>query len=122
MKKRKYREGDILFRKGDPADEMFLVGKGRYRVLELDNELRPGQIFGELGLLTPSYHRTQSVECVESGHVLTLPYDEVRALYFENPRFGFYFLQLATGRLLKDKARAEDALAAERAASTANAR
>ena len=50
MKKRKYREGDILFRKGDPADEMFLVGKGRYRVLELDNELRPGQIFGELGL------------------------------------------------------------------------
>jgi hypothetical protein len=54
--------------------------------------------------------------------VLTLPYDEVRALYFENPRFGFYFLQLATGRLLKDKARAEDALAAERAASTANAR
>jgi CRP-like cAMP-binding protein len=122
MKKRKYREGDILFRKGDPADEMFLVGKGRYRVLELDNELQPGQIFGELGLLTPSYHRTQSVECVESGHVLTLPYDEVRALYFENPRFGFYFLQLASGRLLQDKARAEDALAAERAASAANAR
>jgi CRP-like cAMP-binding protein len=122
MKKRKYREGDILFRKGDPADEMFLVGKGRYRVLELDNELQPGQIFGELGLLTPGYHRTQSVECVESGHVLTLPYDEVRARYFENPRFGFYFLQLASGRLLKDKARAEDALAAERAASAANAR
>jgi Cyclic nucleotide-binding domain len=52
MKKRKYREGDILFRKGDPADEMFLVGKGKYRVVELDNELQPGQIFGELGLLT----------------------------------------------------------------------
>ena len=122
MKKRKYRKGDILFRKGDPADEMFLVGKGKYRVLELDNELQPGQIFGELGLLTPGYHRTQSVECVESGHVLTLPYDEVRALYFENPQFGFYFLQLASGRLLEDKARAEEMLAAERAANAANAR
>ena len=122
MKKRKYRKGDMLFRKGDPANEMFLVGKGRYRVLELDNELQPGQVFGELGLLTTGYHRTQSVECVESGHVLTLPYDEVRALYFENPRFGFYFLQLASGRLLQDKARAEDALAAERAASATNAR
>jgi CRP-like cAMP-binding protein len=122
MKKRKYRKGDILFRKGDPADEMFVVGKGRYRLLELDSELQPGQIFGELGLLTPGYQRTQSVECVESGHVLTLPYDEVRALYFENPQFGFYFLQLASGRLLKDKARAEEMLAAERAASAANAR
>ena len=122
MKKRKYRKGDILFRKGDPADEMFLVGKGKYRLLELDNELQPGQIFGELGLLTPGYHRTQSVECVENGHVLTLPYDEVRALYFENPEFGFYFLQVASGRLLGDKARAEEMLAAERAAHAANAR
>jgi CRP-like cAMP-binding protein len=121
MKKRKYRKGDILFRKGDPADEMFLIGKGKYRVLELDNELQPGQIFGELGLLTPGYHRTQSVECVENGHVLTLPYDEVRALYFENPQFGFYFLQLASGRLLRDKTRAEEMLAAERTASAANA-
>jgi CRP-like cAMP-binding protein len=42
MKKRRYRKGDILFRKGDPADEMFLIGKGRYRVLELGNELQPG--------------------------------------------------------------------------------
>ncbi len=122
MKKRKYRKGDILFRKGDPAEELFLIGKGKYRVLELDHELAPGEIFGELGLLTPGYQRTQSVECVENGHVLTLPYDEVRALYFENPQFGFYFLQLASGRLLRDKTRAEDMLAAERAASAATAR
>jgi CRP-like cAMP-binding protein len=121
MKRRNYRKGDMLFRKGDPADELFLASTGKYRVVELDTELRPGQIFGELGLLTPGYHRTQSIECLEDGHVLTLPYDEVRALYFENPRFGFYFLQLASGRLLEDKARAEQMLAAERAARAANA-
>ena len=56
------------------------------------------------------------------SHVLTLPYDPVLALYFENRRFGFCFLQLASDRLLKDKARAEDALAAERAASATNMR
>ncbi len=121
MKRRKYRKGDILFHKGDAADEMFLVANGKYRVVELDAEFQPGQIFGELGLLTPGYHRTQSVECVESGQVLTLPYDELRALYFENPQFGFYFLQLASGRLLEDKTRAEQMLAAERAARAANA-
>jgi len=54
--------------------------------------------------------------------VLTLPYDPVLALYFENRRFGFCFLQLASDRLLKDRARAEDALAAERAASATNMR
>jgi hypothetical protein len=116
MKRRNYQKGDILFRKGDPANEMFLVGKGKYRVVELDNELQPGQIFGEIGLLTPGFMRTQSVECVESGHVLTLPYDEVRALYFENPQFGFYFLQLASARLLEVVSRTEEMLAAERAA------
>src|SRR5215470_9731856 len=114
MKKRNYRSGDVLFRRGDVADEMFLVSKGKYRVPELDQELQPGEIFGELGLLTPGYHRTQSVECVETGHVMTLPYDEVRALYFENPEFGFYFLRLASDRLLQGLARAEDMLAAER--------
>lgn len=119
MKRRKCRKGDVLFRKGDLADEIFLVDNGKFRVVELDNELRPGQIFGELGLLTPGYRRTQSVDCVESGYVLTLPYDEVRALYFENPRFGFYFLQLASGRLLEDKTRAEQMLEAERAARAA---
>ena len=119
MKKRKYRKGDILFRKGDVADEMFLVGSGQFRVIELDNELRPGQIFGELGLLTPGYRRTQSVECVESGHVMTLPYDEVRAIYFENPQFGFYFLQLASSRLLEVVTHTEEMLAAERAAHAA---
>jgi len=119
MKRRKYCKGDVLFRKGDLADEIFLVSKGTFRVVELGAELRPGQIFGELGLLTAGYRRTQSVECLEDGHVLTLPYDEVRALYFENPQFGFYFLQLASGRLLEDKERTEQILAAERAAHAA---
>ena len=116
MKRRNYRKGDILFRKGDFADEMFLVGKGKFRVIELDNELRPGEIFGEIGMLTTGYHRTQSVDCIESGHVLTIPYDEVRALYFENPEFGFYFLRIASQRLLEVVAHAEAKLAAERAA------
>ena len=112
MKRRSYRAGDVLFRKGDIANEMFLVSKGRYRVPELDIELQPGEIFGELGLLTSESRRTQSVECIEAGQVLTLPYDEVRALYFENPEFGFYFLKLSSERLLHRIDRAEEMLAA----------
>ena len=114
MSTRKYRAGDVLFRKGDLATEMFLIVKGRYRVSELNIELEPGQIFGELGLLTSNNRRTASVECIESGHVLTITYDEVRELYFDNPQFGFHFLRLTSNRLLQDLAIAEQALAAER--------
>ncbi|MGH9638013.1 MAG: Crp/Fnr family transcriptional regulator [Candidatus Angelobacter sp.] len=114
MKRRAYRKGQIIFRKGDLADEMFLAAKGKFLVSELNIELRPGQIFGEMGLLTSGSHRIASVECIESGHVLTISYDQVRELYFDNPEFGFYFLRLVGERLLHDLKRAEDSLAAER--------
>jgi len=113
MTRRRYRAGEILFRKGDLADEMFLAVKGRYLVSELNIELQPGQIFGELGLITSGSHRTGSVECIESGHVLTINYDRVRELYFDNPEFGFYFLRLIGERLLQNLKRTEEMLAAE---------
>jgi hypothetical protein len=114
MTKRRYRKGEVLFRKGDNADEMFLAVKGKYLVSELNIELPPGHIFGELGLLTTGYHRTASVECIEAGHVLAISYDKVRELYFENPEFGFYFLRLVANRLLEDLRLVENKLAAER--------
>jgi hypothetical protein len=115
MTRRKYQQGSFLFRKGDPAEEMFLVVKGRYRVPELGIEFVAGQIFGELGLLTPGNQRTQSVECSETGAVLAITYDKVRELYFENPEFGFYLLQLISGRLLREVARLEQLVAIEHA-------
>jgi len=114
MTKRKCRAGDLLFRKNDLADEMFLPVKGTFRIPELDKTIRSGEIFGELGLLTSEQRRTQSVECIEAGHVLTITYDKVRELYFENPEFGFYLLRLTSDRLLQEVARLERALAAER--------
>ncbi|HEY2184287.1 MAG TPA: cyclic nucleotide-binding domain-containing protein [Xanthobacteraceae bacterium] len=114
MTKRKCRTGDVLFRKNDLANEMFLSVKGRYRIPELDKTMRPGEIFGELGLLTSEQRRTQTVECIEAGHVLSITYDKVREIYFENPEFGFYLLRLTSDRLLQEVARLERALATER--------
>jgi CRP-like cAMP-binding protein len=101
----------LLFRKNDLASEMFLAVKGTYRIPELNKTFQPGEIFGELGLLTSEQRRTQSVECIESGHVLAITYDKVRELYFENPEFGFYFLRLTSDRLLQQVAHLESILA-----------
>jgi CRP-like cAMP-binding protein len=114
MTKRKCRKGEVIFRKGELAESMYVAAKGKYLVSELNIELRPGQVFGEMGLITSGSQRTQSIECIEAGHLLSISYDKVRELYFENPEFGFYFLRLVGERPLQNLKRVEDMLAAER--------
>lgn len=107
MAQRKLKKGDIIFRKGDKANEMFVAVSGKFRVKELDIELRPGVLFGEIGFLSSSKTRTQTVDCVESGHVLTITYDSLLELIFTNPEFGYYFLCLTSNRLLQNIANLE---------------
>ena len=109
--------GDVLFRKGEPADAMFFVVTGRYRLAELRMDVMPGQVVGELGLLAPDKSRTQTLECIEDGEVLQITYEHVKQLYFQNPQFGFYFIQLASRRLFENIARLERELAACKAAN-----
>jgi CRP/FNR family transcriptional regulator, cyclic AMP receptor protein len=114
MTKRRYANGDVLFRQGDPAGEMFFTLSGRFLLRELSLELGIGEVVGELGLLAPENRRSQTLECIEAGEVLTIAYDQVRQLYFQNPTFGFYFLRLTTRRLFQNIARLEDELASHR--------
>jgi hypothetical protein len=107
MNKRNYRKGDVLFKKGQLAKEMFLIVTGKFLVSEIGVELLPGRIMGELGFLTPKNRRTQTVECVEAGEVLTIEYDRLLEVYFQNPEFGYYFLRLSTDRLLQNISRLE---------------
>lgn len=99
MYRKRYRLGDVLFRKGEVAEHMYFAVSGRYRVPELGVDLLQGEVFGELGLLAPEQLRTQTVECAADGEVLVISYVEVKQLYFQNPEFGFYFLRLVAGRL-----------------------
>ena len=107
MNQRNYRQGDVLFRKGQPANEMYLTVSGKFLVTEIGVELPPGRLMGELGFITPNNKRTQTVECIESGEVLTITYDRLLEIYFENPEFGYYFLRLASDRLIQNIARLE---------------
>jgi hypothetical protein len=111
MTQRKYRRGDRLFKKGDLANEMFLTVTGRFLVREIEVELPPGRLMGELGFLTPDNRRTGTVECIEDGQVLTITYERLLEIYFQNPQFGYYFLVLTSQRLLENIARLEGIIA-----------
>jgi len=110
MAARNYKKGDLLFRKGDVAHEMYLTVSGKFLVNEIGVELPPGRLLGELGFVSPNNTRTQSVECIEDGTVMTISYDRLLEVYFEYPDFGYFFLRLSSERLLQNIARLEGTL------------
>ena len=125
MTERRYRRGDRLYRKGDAAAEMSLTVTGKFLVKEIGVELPPGSIMGELGYLTPNNRRTMTIECMEDGQVLTITYERLLEIYFQNPQFGYYFLVLTSQRqrlldnnqrLQENISRLEATLAQEKAA------
>jgi hypothetical protein len=121
MTERKYRKGGILFKKDDPADEMLLTVTGKFLVKEIGVEVPPGRLMGELGFLTPDNRRTATIECIEDGHVLTITYEKLLEIYFQNPQFGYYFLVLTSQRLLENIARLETTVAQQKTALQAAA-
>ena len=122
MTERKYRKGNILFKKDDAADEMLLTVTGKFLVKEIGVELPPGRLMGELGFLTPDNRRTATIECIEDGHVLTITYEKLLEIYFQNPQFGYYFLVLTSQRLLENIARLETIVAQGKTAPVPAAR
>jgi hypothetical protein len=111
MTERKYRKGDVLFKKDDAADEMLLTVTGKFLVTEINVELPPGRLMGELGFLSPDNKRTATIKCIEDGHVLTITYEKLLEIYFQNPQFGYYFLVLTSQRLLENISRLERIIA-----------
>jgi CRP-like cAMP-binding protein len=111
MTERGCKAGEMLFYKDERADAMYYIVSGRYRLVESGLVLPIGAIVGEFGMLSPSNLRTQSLECVEDGLVLSVTYDQVEQLYVQNPAFGFYFLKLVTARLFENIGRLEQRLA-----------
>src|SRR3954454_4058357 len=119
MTERKCATGEVLFYKDEKADSMLYIVSGRFRLVESGIEFPLGAIVGELGMLSPSNMRTQTLECIEAGVILTVSYTQVEELYVQNPAFGFYFLRLASARLFQNIGKLEERLAQHTAPATA---
>jgi hypothetical protein len=119
MTERNCRTGEVLFYKDEKADSMFYIVSGRYRLVESGIELPVGAIVGEFGMLSPSNVRTQTLECITEGLILSVTYDQVEQLYVQNPAFGFYFLKLVTARLFENIDGLEQRLAQQTALAAA---
>jgi len=98
--------GQMLFNQGDAADAFFLVCSGSID-LGLDsangrelviNEMRPGDGFGELGLITGQQRSTSAVGRQESV-VLVIPRREFLAVLADEPALARSLLRTTADRL-----------------------
>jgi hypothetical protein len=121
MTERKYGAGEVLFYKDEKAEDMLYIVSGRFKLVESGMELPVGAIVGELGMLSPLKLRTQTLECVEPGVILSVSYRKVEELYVQNPAFGFYFLRLSSARLFENIAKLEQRLAQQSAPAAMSA-
>jgi CRP/FNR family transcriptional regulator, cyclic AMP receptor protein len=102
MHLRKHKAGDVLFRKGDPADEILYVSSGKLKLQEIDHVIGPGELIGEIGLFSPEKARTMTVVCDTNCELYQMTDQQIYRLYYQNPKLGFFFMRLIVERLLRD--------------------
>ena len=60
MKSSRKKAGDVLFRKGDEAEHLYILVEGRVDFPEVNASVKPGEIFGEIAFFSPERRRTLS--------------------------------------------------------------
>ena len=113
MSPRRALAGEVLFRRGDAAGEMFYLLSGAVRLEELGKTLGPGAMLGEISMFAPRRERTATAVCDTEAELLSITADKVMQLYYQNPRFGFHVVRLITGRLIENLRHVGPAAAAD---------
>lgn len=109
VRSRTARAGDVVFRKGDQAKEMYLVLAGSIRVVDIGVAVGPGAVLGEIGIFAPSGRRMDTAVCETDVELGVIENDKILQLYHQNPKFGFYLIRLIIHRLEEDYARLREA-------------
>lgn len=110
-------KGTVLFFQTDPSECAYIVQRGDISIVlsspdgrdMVINEMRSGDIFGELGVLTRQPRSTSAVARTDS-EVLVLPIDAFLRVVDAEPQLARRILELTAGRLQRSGER-EGALA-----------
>jgi CRP-like cAMP-binding protein len=96
----RFESGATLFRKGDPALELFLITAGTVRLVELNVDVSEGALIGEIGVFSPHKARMATAVAITRVDVMTIAKDRVIAICSDNSDFGFYLLAHITKRMV----------------------
>ena len=106
-RRRRFARGETLFHEGDPGTTLHLVAKGRIavRVTTALGEVAtvelvlPGDVIGELALLSADGVRGASAVALEPTETLVLDKDTFTALRRQDPTVSDFLVQLLAARV-----------------------
>ena len=104
MKTRSGAAGDVVFRRGDRADTLYVVQKGEVVFPETGKRISAGAVFGEVGLFAPQGVRSLTAVCENDCRLAEISKEKALELYYQNPRFGMFLIRLVAGLLLQSSA------------------
>lgn len=90
--------GEVLFRRGDPAHDMFFIEEGTIALTEIGKTLGKGELLGEMGLLCPANRRTVSAVCTQDAVLRLLDRERFLQMMDQAPHQFFSLIQLAISR------------------------
>jgi len=105
MRERRLTAGQVLVRKGDPADRLYYLVEGELVIEELGKIVGPGSVVGEIGVFAPHQRRMATVRAKIDCSLYELAEDKAKELYFQDRSFGYAILQLIIARLLENQER-----------------
>ena len=103
---RRLRRNDVVYRRGDPASELFVVQSGRIAIAARAPDGREallallgrGQLFGVCSLFDGSPRSTQT-RAVEPSTVVAVPYEPVRRVLEQQPTLLWGLVRLLATRV-----------------------
>jgi CRP-like cAMP-binding protein len=112
-RRRSFRRGEVVFHQGDPGETLHLIVKGRFAVrlatplgeTVLVTVLGPGDLFGELVLLSEGAPRAATVAALEEGETRALRRSDFVALQEEHPGVNAGLLHLIADQLRRTNER-----------------
>jgi len=107
MKPRHCAPGEVLFKRGDEADRLYLIVNGELLLEEINHTVRAGELLGEIALFSAARQRTQTARCVGAVDLVWIGEDEMAQLCYQNPAISFSLLRLITNRLIANTTRLE---------------
>jgi serine phosphatase RsbU (regulator of sigma subunit)/anti-sigma regulatory factor (Ser/Thr protein kinase) len=102
MRRETFKKGEVLFKRGDPADKMYYITGGCLRLLEIDKIVRAGEVIGEMGILSPFQARTASASCEEDLEAYTIGREDVIRLFSRDSDLAFRLVHLCIKRFIEN--------------------
>lgn len=94
MKPETHPAGHVIFRRGDPADKLYVIQQGHVVFPDVGRRLAAGAVFGEAGLFAPQGTRSLTAVCEDDCRLSAISKEKTLELYYQNPRFGMFVIRL----------------------------